>query len=172
MRDDPGRDTRSDILSTARELFTERGYQDTSLREIATRLGLTKTAVLYHFPTKHDILLALNQPLLDDLDATLSTVEHGWPAVEALLDCLLAHRQVLPLSQDPASDRFAGALARARELVAGFAPDLGAQVRAAQAVAMLADPVLLMADVPTDALRAAILAGVRRLFTPTTTRTP
>ncbi|HKN98209.1 MAG TPA: helix-turn-helix domain-containing protein, partial [Pseudonocardiaceae bacterium] len=72
MRDNPGRDTRSDILAAAHELFTQRGYQHTSLREIAARLGLTKTAVLYHFATKQDILLALTQPLLDDLDTTLS----------------------------------------------------------------------------------------------------
>lgn len=164
------RDTRSDILATAHELFTQRGYQHTSLREIAARLGLTKTAVLYHFATKQDILLALTQPLLDDLDITLSTVEDGWPAVEGVLDCLLAHRRVLPLSRDPASDRLATALARARRLVAGLAPDLGAQVRATQAVAMLADPVLLLADAPTDALRAAILSGVRRLLAPTPMR--
>jgi AcrR family transcriptional regulator len=168
VRDKSGRDTRSDILITAGELFAQRGYQHTSLREIATRLGLTKTAVLYHFPTKHDILLALTQPLLDDLDATLSTVEYGWPAVEGVLDCLLAHRQVLALSQDPVSDRFASALARARRLVAGRAPDLGDRVRAAQAVAMLADPVLLLADEPAGPLRVAILSGVRRLLTPTT----
>ncbi|HEX3650210.1 MAG TPA: helix-turn-helix domain-containing protein [Pseudonocardiaceae bacterium] len=168
MRDRPARDTRSDILATARELFTQHGYQRTSLREIAAGLGLTKTAVLYHFPTKQDILVALTQPLLDDLDTTLSTVEHGWAAVEGVLDCLLAHRQVLALSQDPVSDRLTTALARARGLVAGLAPDLGTQVRATQAVAMLADPVLLLADAPTDALRTAILSGVRRLLAPTT----
>lgn len=170
MRDKPARDTRSDILVTARELFARPGYQRTSLREIAARLGLTKTAVLYHFPTKQDILLALTRPLLDDLDATLSTLEHGWPAVEAVLDCLLAHRHVLALCQDPPSDRLAGALATARGLVAGHTPDLATQVLATQAVAMLTDPVLLLADAPADALRAAILSGVRRLLAPTTTR--
>jgi AcrR family transcriptional regulator len=170
VRGKPVRDTRSDILATARELFARSGYQRTSLREIAARLGLTKTAVLYHFPTKQEILLALTRPLLNDLDSTLSTVEPGWPAVEAVLDCLLAHRHVVPLCQDPPSDRLAGALAGARGLVAGRTPDLTTRVRATQAVAMLTDPVLLLADAPTDALRTAILSGVRRLLVPTTVR--
>src|SRR2546421_11749377 len=48
--------TRSRIQEVALELFTEQGYEATSLREIAERLGVTKAALYYHFKTKEDIV--------------------------------------------------------------------------------------------------------------------
>jgi AcrR family transcriptional regulator len=56
-------DTRERILDIARELFTEHGYDGTSLREIADRLGFTKAALYYHFQSKDEILLALLEPV-------------------------------------------------------------------------------------------------------------
>jgi AcrR family transcriptional regulator len=53
-------DTRERILDVALELFTEQGFDGTSLREIAERLGVTKAALYYHFESKDDILLALH----------------------------------------------------------------------------------------------------------------
>jgi AcrR family transcriptional regulator len=56
------RDTRERILQAAAELFTEQGYDATSLREIADRLGFTKAALYYHFQSKDEILRALLEP--------------------------------------------------------------------------------------------------------------
>jgi AcrR family transcriptional regulator len=52
-------DTRSRIQRVALELFTENGYEATSLREIAERLGVTKAALYYHFKTKDEIIDSL-----------------------------------------------------------------------------------------------------------------
>jgi AcrR family transcriptional regulator len=52
-------DTRSRIQAVALELFIEHGYEATSLREIAERLGVTKAALYYHFKTKEDIVTSL-----------------------------------------------------------------------------------------------------------------
>ncbi|HEX6872542.1 MAG TPA: helix-turn-helix domain-containing protein [Micromonosporaceae bacterium] len=49
-------DTRTRIQRVALELFTERGYEATSLREIAERLGVTKAALYYHFKSKDEII--------------------------------------------------------------------------------------------------------------------
>jgi len=54
-------DTRSRIQEVALELFTEQGYEATSLREIAERLGVTKAALYYHFKTKDDIVASFMQ---------------------------------------------------------------------------------------------------------------
>jgi AcrR family transcriptional regulator len=54
-----GRDTRSRIQAVALELFTEEGYDKTSLREIAERLGVTKAALYYHFKSKQEIIDSL-----------------------------------------------------------------------------------------------------------------
>ena len=55
----PRGDTRARILDIALELFAEHGYEKTSLREIADRLGVTKAALYYHFRTKEDILAGI-----------------------------------------------------------------------------------------------------------------
>jgi AcrR family transcriptional regulator len=49
-------DTRTRIQEVALELFTEQGYEATSLREIAERLGVTKAALYYHFKSKDEIV--------------------------------------------------------------------------------------------------------------------
>jgi len=49
-------DTRTRIQAVALELFTEQGYDATSLREIAERLGVTKAALYYHFKSKEEIV--------------------------------------------------------------------------------------------------------------------
>ena len=58
-------DTRQRILDVALDLFTEQGYDGTSLREIAEQLGVTKAAIYYHFESKEDILMALHMRIHD-----------------------------------------------------------------------------------------------------------
>jgi AcrR family transcriptional regulator len=65
---DPGEpSTRQRIQQVAVELFTENGYEATSLREIAERLGVTKAALYYHFKSKDEIV----QSLFDDQGAMI-----------------------------------------------------------------------------------------------------
>lgn len=56
-------DTRERILDVALDLFVEKGYDKTSLREIAERMGFTKAALYYHFASKSDLLMALHMRL-------------------------------------------------------------------------------------------------------------
>src|SRR3954471_23512567 len=65
-------DTRSQLQAVALELFAERGYDSTSLREIAERLNITKAAVYYHFRSKDEILVSLITDFLDRLDELAS----------------------------------------------------------------------------------------------------
>ncbi len=55
--------TRQRILDVALDLFIEKGFDRTSLREIAERLNVTKAALYYHFASKDDILMALHMRL-------------------------------------------------------------------------------------------------------------
>lgn len=54
-----GAETRAHILDVALEAFAELGFRGTSVREIAARCGLTHPALIYHFPTKADLLMAV-----------------------------------------------------------------------------------------------------------------
>jgi AcrR family transcriptional regulator len=61
-------DTRARIQSVALELFAEQGYDKTSLREIAERLGVTKAALYYHFKSKEDIVTSLVEDYFGAID--------------------------------------------------------------------------------------------------------
>ena len=61
-------DTRQRALDVALELFTEQGYEKTSLREIADRLGIKKASLYYHFPSKEALLAGIMDNLLAPVD--------------------------------------------------------------------------------------------------------
>jgi AcrR family transcriptional regulator len=109
----PGRprgSTRERILDIALELFNEQGYDKTSLREIADRLGTTKAALYYHFERKEDILLALHLRLHDlghgmfDRIGQLSSggpeAAEAWPELlDQFIDQVLANRELFLLHE-------------------------------------------------------------------------
>ncbi|MEV8514024.1 helix-turn-helix domain-containing protein [Dactylosporangium sp. NPDC051484] len=66
-----GEDVRAHIQRVALDLFIEDGYDKTSLREIAEKLGVTKAALYYHFPTKDDIVASLIGERIDAVDGLL-----------------------------------------------------------------------------------------------------
>lgn len=72
-------DTRERIRTVAMELFSERGYEKTSLREIAERLGVTKAALYYHFRTKEDIVVSLSDDLRRGIDDIVTWAEQAPP---------------------------------------------------------------------------------------------
>ena len=55
---DKGEQTRSQIFSSALELFRERGFDPTTMQEIATRAGVAKGAAYYYFPSKEALIQA------------------------------------------------------------------------------------------------------------------
>jgi AcrR family transcriptional regulator len=67
-------DTKAQIRTVALELFTERGYDATSLREIAERLDITKAALYYHYKNKEDIILSLVDAYVEAIDELLTWV--------------------------------------------------------------------------------------------------
>jgi AcrR family transcriptional regulator len=67
--------TRARIQSVALELFTEQGYEKTSLREVAERLGVTKAALYYHFKSKDEIVSSLVEDRLTAFDELIKMAE-------------------------------------------------------------------------------------------------
>ena len=93
--------TRERILDVALDLFIEKGFDGTSLREIAERLGFTKAALYYHYASKDDILMALHMRLHDVgrdgmkhlTDGPVSLV--AWESlVDTVLGQMLAQRKL------------------------------------------------------------------------------
>src|SRR5689334_9341999 len=50
---------RADIVESATHLFAEKGIQPTTLTEIADLAGMKRPALLHHFPSKDDVVLAV-----------------------------------------------------------------------------------------------------------------
>ena len=61
-------DTRERIQRVAMELFAERGYDKTTLQEVAERLEITRPALYYHFRTKEEILASIADGFITSLD--------------------------------------------------------------------------------------------------------
>ncbi|HLH14978.1 MAG TPA: helix-turn-helix domain-containing protein [Solirubrobacteraceae bacterium] len=103
------RSTRERILDIALQLFTEQGYDKTSLRDIAERLGITKAALYYHFERKEDILLELHLRLhalgrealerLDELEDEQARAD-AWPdIIDRFIDQVIENRELVLLHQ-------------------------------------------------------------------------
>ncbi|MFP3462391.1 helix-turn-helix domain-containing protein [Arthrobacter globiformis] len=76
----PAGGTRENIQTVALRLFSEQGYESTSMRQIAEELGFTKAALYYHFKSKEDIVRALMEAMrgqITDLVAWARAQEPG-----------------------------------------------------------------------------------------------
>lgn len=82
-------DMRSEILRVATQLFASRGYDATSLGAIASAVGIRKPSLLYHFPSKNDLRLAVLDQLLQHwnevLPRLLMATAGGEPRFDALM---------------------------------------------------------------------------------------
>ncbi len=68
-------ETRQRAIEVALELFAAQGYEKTSLREIADRLGITKAALYYHFASKEALLGAIMESLVAPIDELVAWSE-------------------------------------------------------------------------------------------------
>jgi len=82
--------TRSDLLSTARALFSERGFDGVSIAQIAAELGVTKQALLHHFGSKEKLYGEVLKGISDEFAAERAALADTDDATEALIAYLLA----------------------------------------------------------------------------------
>jgi AcrR family transcriptional regulator len=73
------------LLDVAVAAFNERGYDATSMDELATRLGVTKSAIYHHVPSKGELLrLALDRALDALFAVTEEPAATTGPAIDRL----------------------------------------------------------------------------------------
>jgi AcrR family transcriptional regulator len=73
------------LLDVAVAVFNERGYDATSMDELAARLGITKSAIYHHVPSKVELLrLALDRALDALFAVTEEPAATSGPAIDRL----------------------------------------------------------------------------------------
>jgi AcrR family transcriptional regulator len=131
--------TREALVRAGIELFIERGYDQTTLADIADAAGVSTRTIFAYFPSKEDILFATYRTMRDALVQALEERPAACDALTALRDFILSsahekteldHKLGCVIEADPtlASHRRAR-LGEFREvLAAAIAEDLGVPV--------------------------------------------
>jgi AcrR family transcriptional regulator len=77
-----GTERRQQLLTVARELFAEKGFEGTSIEEIAHRAGVSKPVVYEHFGGKEGIYaVVVDRETQQLLNRMVSTLHGGHPRV-------------------------------------------------------------------------------------------
>jgi len=69
-----GPETRAQILRVAMQLFTDKGFEATTTRDIANALGMNQSSLYYHFKSKDAIVTSLVEQRRHDLDEFVSWI--------------------------------------------------------------------------------------------------
>ena len=103
----PGYDQET-VLRRAIDVFNRQGYDATSMGDLARELGLTKSAIYHHVPSKEHLLAAALDEALDGLSAAIDGAVTGEPggsaygrlrtAVEQSVGVLVRHLPAVTLS--------------------------------------------------------------------------
>ncbi|MFF7064277.1 TetR family transcriptional regulator [Pseudomonas sp. NPDC008258] len=75
-------ETRAALLNTARRVFSEKGYADTSMDDLTAQAGFTRGALYHHFGDKKGLLAAVVEQIDAEMDARLQAIsdnaENAW----------------------------------------------------------------------------------------------
>jgi AcrR family transcriptional regulator len=89
VREDKKRETRARLERAALDLFTQRGYERTTVEQVASAAGVSARTAFRYFPTKADLVFADAESDLAALRTHLSRQDRALPALEAVRLALL-----------------------------------------------------------------------------------
>ena len=85
---------KNELLETALTMFTEQGYDRTSLDNIAQRLDVTKGSVYWHFQNKQDLLKQVieywRENRVEDFAGIIEHIKTPFQRLEVMVEGLLA----------------------------------------------------------------------------------
>ena len=83
------------LVAAAIELYDERGFEQTTVAEIAKRAGLTERTFFRHFADKREVLFAGGHLLEDRIREVLAAMPAPTAAIDAVHDAIVAISQLL-----------------------------------------------------------------------------
>lgn len=108
-------DARGRLAEAATTLFSERGYDEVTVADIAGRAGLTKRSFFNHFADKREVMFASADALQERVLAALAEADAGLGPLDAAAAAFI--RAAAPIEDYPE-------LARARRAVIDSSPEL------------------------------------------------
>ena len=96
--------SRNKIIEIAEPLFAQLGFAGVGMRELADRVGMSKSALFHHFPTKIALYVAVLESGLSRIDTSLLEGNDEGPLdrmrrwLDTLIDTLAEHPVVAPLA--------------------------------------------------------------------------
>lgn len=92
---------RHEILGATVHLFLEKGFRETSMREIAEAAEMGKSSLYDYFKTKDDILLwSVEDQIIDLTAAAKEIVNQPIPAIDRLRQVMKTHLEFLVSNKD------------------------------------------------------------------------
>jgi AcrR family transcriptional regulator len=92
-------DRLSEIYRIAAELISLKGYDATSMSDIAEAVGLTKAGIYHHIPGKEDLLFGIMNFGMDELDEEVIVPARAIPDAEARLRAIIKNHVMLITSR-------------------------------------------------------------------------
>lgn len=93
--------TRSKILETGESLFAKFGFAGVGMRAVSDSVGVSKSALFHHFPTKRALWAAVMESSMLDFEARIAAAaDRGTSALDALR--LSAEAVIDALAENPA----------------------------------------------------------------------
>ena len=77
------KDTKEKILAAALDLFSQKGYEGTNIRELAASLGLVKSGIYKHYESKEEIWNALLDKMIAYYGERFGSAEHLPPVPDS-----------------------------------------------------------------------------------------
>ena len=81
------------ILTAAAKLFRERGFARSTVRELAEEVGILSGSLFHHFKSKDDILFAVMEEVIVDMDTALAAALKSAETTDDKLRALI-HNQL------------------------------------------------------------------------------
>lgn len=106
-------DARERLVAAALQLFSEQGYDETTVAQIAERAGLTKSTFHRHFPDKRDVLAAGQETLSGLLTEGVAGAPAEAPPLDAVAEGL---RRAAQAFRPEVATQVAAAVAASAEL--------------------------------------------------------
>ncbi|MBN3115146.1 TetR/AcrR family transcriptional regulator [Pectobacterium brasiliense] len=150
-------ETRATLLATARKVFSECGYADTSMDDLTAQASLTRGALYHHFGDKKGLLAAVVEQIDAEMDERLQvisdTAEDAWDGFRHRC------RAYLEMALEPEIQRIV--LRDARAVLGGASPD--SQRHCVESMQRLIDNLIrqgVVADADPQALASLIYGSL------------